>query len=232
MASSDRRFMVDEGILAEIADSAGLSDGDFVLEVGGGTGNLTAKLMERCRVATVEKDRRLFLQLRRRFRDSPAVTVVHADAVRDELPPFNKIVSNIPYSVSRGLLERFIVSGFDAASLVVQREFAQKLAAQPPSDNYRMVSVLAQTTCDVEVLREIPPEAFDPKPRVASALVRLTQMWKPPREYITFLNSLFSQKNKKIRNIIEAPGRYSDMRPGETPPQALKALFLELNPGL
>jgi 16S rRNA (adenine1518-N6/adenine1519-N6)-dimethyltransferase len=220
--------MVDEGLLEEIVTYAAVKEGDSILEVGGGTGNLTEKISKKSKVTVMEKDRDLAAGLRRRFKGDPSVTVVEADAVKVAYPPFNKIVSNIPYSISRDLLERFILEGFEVAVLVVQREFAHKLMAKPGHDSYRMVSVLAQTTCQIEYLKDIPPEAFDPIPKVRSAAIMLTQKWKPPKGYIAFLNRLFSQQNKKIRNILDAPERYRQMKPAEMSPEDMRSLYIDM----
>ena len=226
VASRDQRLMVDDGLLAEIAGYAGLRPGDVVLEVGAGSGNLTAKLAETAKVSAVEKDFVLYGTLERRFRGDERVQLIRGDALRVEYPIYNKIVSNIPYSVSRKLVEHFILEGFDLAVLVVQKEFADKLAAKPGSDNYRMISALAQSTCSVEVLREIPPQAFRPQPRVASAAVRMRQRWKPPGDYLAFLNRLFSGKNKKIRNILDdAPADYQQRKPADMTPEEMKELY-------
>jgi len=217
--------MVDEKLLDWLVGKAELKAEDRVLEVGAGTGNLTEEIAKKARVWAVEKDRDLCARLRRRFKGNPNVTVVEADALRVELPGRDKVVSNIPYSISRELTERLILGGLGVAVLVTQREFAEKLLGKPGGDNYRMLSVLAQTTCDIEPLGRIPGEAFDPKPKVESAAVKLVQKWVPPKEYIPFLNRLFSGKNKKIRNIMDVPEGYRQMRPGEMTPQELRELF-------
>jgi 16S rRNA (adenine1518-N6/adenine1519-N6)-dimethyltransferase len=231
MASSDRRYMVDEALLGEIVVWAGLSGADAVLEVGGGTGNLTERLAAVAKLSVVEYEHNLCVLLRKRFREVGSVSVIEGDAVRVPYPKYNKIVSNIPYSVSRQLIERFVAEGFEVAVLVVQREFADKLMAKPDTDNYRMVSVLAQSTCDVELLREIPREAFEPVPRVKSAAVRMRQRWRPDKGYIRFLNTLFSQKNKKLRNIIDVPQDYQQMRPDEMAPADFARLYRVLGGG-
>jgi len=228
MAKSDIVFMTDDSLLSEIVSSASLHSGDSVLEVGGGRGALTERLIGHVPVTVLEKDPGLYAALQRRFHGDGRVRVVRGDAVRMKYPPYNKVVSNIPYSVSRELLERFILEGFELAVLVVQREFALKLAAEPAHGNYRMLSVLAQTTCDVEYLRDIPPESFTPKPKVASSLIRLRQRWKPGEEYISFLNTLFSRKNKKMRNIMEAPAQYRELRPVGMKPEEFLRLYRAL----
>jgi 16S rRNA (adenine1518-N6/adenine1519-N6)-dimethyltransferase len=226
MAESDRRFMVDEDVLEDVVCFAELEVGDSVLEVGAGTGNLTEKIAQHSKVSAIEKDAILWPTLKRRFLGNERVHLIRGDALKVEYPGYNKIVSNIPYSISRELMERFIVSGFELAVLVVQKEFANKLFAKPMSDHYRMLSVLTQTTCELRHQYDIPPKAFKPRPTVTSCAITLQQTWKPTREYITFLNTLFSQKNKKIRNILDdAPEKYEQMRPKEMKPQDILGLY-------
>lgn len=225
MASSDRRFMVDDDLLKEVVGYGDLGEEDVVLEVGAGSGNLTEHIASRAKVFAIERDRILFEGLARRFKGNCNVEPILGDALKVSYPRYDKIISNLPYSISRKLIERFIVEGFEVAVLVVQEEFGKKLGARPNSENYRMLSVLAQSTCEVEYLRPIPPEAFAPKPKARSALIRLTQGWRPPKDYITFLNKLFSQKNKKVRNIMGAPEEYSQLKPAEMTPQQIFELY-------
>jgi 16S rRNA (adenine1518-N6/adenine1519-N6)-dimethyltransferase len=217
--------MVDEDILEDLVCFAELQDADRVLEVGAGTGNLTEKIAQHSRVTAIEKDALLWPALSKRFQGNERVQLIKGDALKVEYPGYNKIVSNIPYSISRQLMERFVVEGFELAVLVVQKEFAMKLNAKPMSDNYRMLSVLTQTTCELLHEFEIPPTAFSPQPRVSSTAIVLKQTWKPTGEYITFLNTLFSRKNKKIRNIMDAPERYMQMRPGEMKAKEFLSLY-------
>ena len=231
MTSSDRRFMVDEDMLEEIVGYATLNAEDSVLEVGAGSGNLTEKIAAVARVCAIEKERKLFETLKGRVGGSKNATVMHGDALKLAWPPYNKVVSNIPYSISRRLLQRFVLEGFELAVLVVQKEFAKKLCAAPGTDNYRMVSVLARSACDVEFLKDVPPDAFRPRPRVDSAVVRLRQRWKPPADYLRFLNMLFSKRNKMLKNVIEAPGEYGQMKACQLSPDEIKGLFVGSHKG-
>ncbi len=228
MASRDQRFMVDDALLDDIVGYAGLKPGDAVLDVGAGSGNLTEKIAAQVKVTAVEKDEALFKTLVKKFSRNPNVELVRGDATRMEYPIYSKIVSNIPYSVSRKLVEKFILEGFELAVLVVQREFAEKLLAAPGGEDYRMISALAQSTCDIEVLRDVPPQAFRPQPKVSSAVIRLTQRWRPPQDYPAYLKKLFSRKNKKVGNILDAPEEYREMRPGGMSPEEILEVYRRL----
>jgi len=219
--------MVDESILDEMVEHAIIFPGDVVLEIGAGYGNLTEKIAEKGKLSAIEKEPDLVSVLRRKFANDGGVDIISGDALIVEYPIYNKVISNMPYSISRKLTERIITEGFVLAVLVVQDEFAKKLDATPGAMDYRMISVLVQSTCDIELLRNIPPQAFRPQPRVESHMIRLRQTWKPGRDYIEFLNRLFSQKNKKLSNIIEVDDDMADERPGSMPAEAFRSLYLK-----
>ncbi|MBU0761717.1 MAG: ribosomal RNA small subunit methyltransferase A [Candidatus Altiarchaeota archaeon] len=215
MAASDRCFMIEDDMLADIVGRANLSPSDVVLEVGAGYGNLTEKIAATNKVSAIEKEMDLFNVLVKKFSADQNVDLILGDALKVEYPIYNKIVSNIPYSISRKLIVRFILEGFEEATLVVQKEFAEKLLSKPDTDEYRMLSVLTQTTCDAEIISAVPAKAFRPQPKVESSLIALKQKLKPKKDYVTFLNLLFSGKNKKLRNILDTPAEYSELRPCE-----------------
>ena len=226
----DEHLMVDEAMLEKICGYANLSRKDFVLEVGAGTGNLTKFLAERAScVHAIEKNRGLFEKLEKEMAGYGNVELVHADATKIKFPDCNKIVSNLPYSISRRITKKFILHGFDVAVLVYQKEFAEKLVAGVGDDHYRMITALVRSTCEIELLDSISPEAFQPQPNVWSKIIRLKMKWNPPEEYAQFIQELFNHKNKHIRNILkDAPKEYQQKKPAEMTPEELKDFYLEL----
>lgn len=225
MAASDKCFLMDKSALKDIVAAARLGPGDAVLEIGAGWGNLTELIAKESRVTAIENDRQLFEKLKKRLCRLENADIILANALRAEFPIYNKIVSNIPYSISRKLFERIICEGFELAVLLFQAEFAKKLLASPGSNDYRMLSVLAQTTCEIEHIMDIPAKAFRPQPRVKSSLIRLKQKWKPQKDYIIFLNALFGSKNKLLSNILDAPKDMAFMRPALMKPDQFRTLY-------
>jgi len=224
--------MEDEQLLERIAGYAELKKGDTVLEVGAGSGNLTEKLLEAgCRVVAVERDKNLFEELEQRFEGSEKLTLIQGDALKVELPDFNKVVSNLPYSISKKITVRLLAHGFDVAVVTVQKEFARKLIAEPLDHNWRFIGALAQSTSRVELLEGVSPQAFTPQPRVSSTVVRLSLKSKPSLEYIKFLRDLFNLKNKKVRNILKVavPAEFEGSRPAEMTASELARLFEHIN---
>ena len=223
----DEHLMVDETMLDKICGYASLSETDVVLEVGAGTGNLTKVIAKEAgRVYAIEKNEELFQELESNLKDYKNVDRIWGDATKLKFPECNKVVSNLPYSISRKITKKFLLHGFDLAVLVYQKEFAQKLLADVGSDHYRMITVLVQSSCEVEVLGDISPEAFQPQPNVWSSIVRLKMKRKPTEEYAELLNDLFNHKNKKIRNIRkDAPEEYAARIPCEIPAEEFINLY-------
>jgi 16S rRNA (adenine1518-N6/adenine1519-N6)-dimethyltransferase len=218
----DQHFLVDDRVLDRVpgylpADA----DPSHLLEVGGGTGALTDRLLAvegAERVTVVERDRRLAAFLREEFAEAVAagrLEVVGADAVDVDLPEYTACVSNLPYGISSAVAFRLLPRKRPAV-LMFQREFAERMAADPGSDDYGRLSVSAQHYADVEVVETVPPTAFDPQPAVESAVVRLT-----PREpdyevgdeafFLDFVKAVFTQRRKTVRNGIRNTAHISGL---------------------
>jgi 16S rRNA (adenine1518-N6/adenine1519-N6)-dimethyltransferase len=195
MARLGQHFMADRQVLAKVIGCAQLVQGDRVLEVGPGHGELTELLLKTCSVTAIEKDKMLFKEIKERF---PRATVINADALKVEWPPFNKCVSNLPYAISKRFLLKLLQHRFDSAVLVLQREFAEKLAARPGSKEYGVVSVCAQHCCEVGLLDRVPRNAFKPQPKVESQIVRLDQREKLDKGFLDFVTLQFQRRNKKM----------------------------------
>jgi 16S rRNA (adenine1518-N6/adenine1519-N6)-dimethyltransferase len=221
-------LMTDKALIRRICDYADLKKTDLVLEIGAGTGNLTIALSERAgMVYAVEKDTRLFNVLEKRLAGTDNVKLLCGDALKIELPEHNKVVSNMPYEISRKAVERLLAGNYGLAVFVFQKEYAEKLAAKPGGENYRFISALAQSCSDIEVLEDITPEAFDPSPPVCSAAVRMRQRRVPKKEYLNFLHRLFDHRNKRIGGLFKGKdmGVYADRRGYELSADELLAAY-------
>jgi len=196
----NKNFMVDKRTIKKICDYAELKKNDVVLEVGAGTGNLTEEILKKCSVIAVERDRNFAEILRNKFA-SENLTVLEGDALKVNFPVFNKVVSNLPYSISRKITEKILEHGFDLGVLIYQKEYAEKLIAKPCQKNYRSISVIVQSCSEIEILGFLSPEVFMPKPEVTSAIVRIRPKFKINKEYINFVKHLFSSRNKIIKDV-------------------------------
>ncbi len=207
----DQHFLVDDRVLDRIpgylpADA----DRSHLLEIGAGTGALTDRLLRAGeRVTAVERDGDLAAFLEREFAgevSSGRLTVREGDALDVDLPPFTACVSNLPYGVSSEIAFRLLPLGRPLV-LMFQREFADRMAADPGTENYGRLSVTTQHYAAVEVVEVVPPSAFSPPPAVESAVVRLS-----PRDpaydvadesfFLEFVTAVFTQRRKTMRNAV------------------------------
>ena len=200
--------VIDPTVLEQMVDYAELSRDDVVLEVGAGIGNLTLLLAARAgKVIAVERDRRLMRVLGERLRVHSNVKLLCGDALQIELPKFNKVVANLPYGISSDITFRLLKHKFELAILMYQREFAERLVAKPGSDDYGRLTVNAYYRASLELLREVPPEAFFPQPKVTSAIVRLKPR-EPPFDvadesmFFNVVRALFQHRRQRVRNAL------------------------------
>jgi len=201
--------MVNSSILKCMTDYASLSKKDVVLDIGAGLGFLTRFLAGKCEsVLAVEVDARLLKALREQLMDLPNVKVIEGDVIKAQIPNFSKVVSIPPYHFSSRLLPWLFNRNFDCAVLIFQKEFADRLVASVGSEDYGWLTVTTYYYVEVELLDEVPKEMFYPQPEVDSVIVRLKP--KKPSSFILknatvfkqLVQSLFTQRNRKVRNAI------------------------------
>jgi 16S rRNA (adenine1518-N6/adenine1519-N6)-dimethyltransferase len=235
-----QNFMIDQNLVRVVADGGNVAAGDLVIEVGPGTGTLTEELLSRgAEVVAVEIDRDLAKLLRERFADEPRFRLIEGDALSTKhalnedlfqqlaavrtcgeqqtgtagsLRPV-KLVANLPYNIASPLIIEMLIAGVDLLAFTVQKEVADRLRAAPGSDDYGPLSVMAQMLAKVEVLRTLPPQAFWPAPKIASALVRLTRddkLGAQARAFGRFVHKLFSFRRKTLRKALSQAGLEAD----------------------
>ena len=217
----DQHFLVDERVLDRLPtylpDDA---DRSHVLEIGGGTGALTDRLLATSdRVTVIERDPALASFLRQEFADERSaghLTVIEGDALERDLPSdVTASVSNLPYGVSSEITFRLLPLGVPTV-LMFQREFAERMAAESGTSEYGRLSVSAQHYAGVEVVEPVPPEAFSPPPAVESAVVRTTPR-DPDYEvadeafFLRFVKAVFTQRRKTVRNAIRNTAHISGL---------------------
>lgn len=204
-----QNFMVDSSIYPKLSHYATLNEQDTVLDAGAGFGFLTIFLSEKCKwVIAVEKDPAVAEALTEQVRGIYNVEVLQGDILKAEVPAFNKTISIPPYYLSSHLVIWLLDRGFDLALLIVQKEFACKLAAQVGSDEYGWITVATNHYAQVELLDSVPKWMFYPEPKVDSIIVRLTP-WKTNPfavKDVTLFRRLtkwlFTQRNKKLANAL------------------------------
>lgn len=204
-----QNFMVDPSIFQSMADYASLSRNDVVLDVGAGLGFLTRILAERCKyVLAVESDSRLARVLREQLENLSNVKIIEGDVLEVQIPQFNKVVSAPPYYLSSSLLPWLFHKDFECAVLVFQKEFANRLVAAIGSEDYGWLTVFTYYHAKAEILDEVPKQIFYPQPEVNSTIIRLKPKKPPPfplkekTSFKEFVQSLFRQRNRKVRNGV------------------------------
>ncbi|MDO8726422.1 MAG: 16S rRNA (adenine(1518)-N(6)/adenine(1519)-N(6))-dimethyltransferase RsmA [Candidatus Methanoperedens sp.] len=201
---NDQHFLVDKRVLDRIIEYGDLKSCDVVLEIGAGYGNLTELLVKRAgKVIAVEMDPVLAAQIKR----SHNLEIVVGDALKIDFPRFNKVISNLPYSISSPVTFKLLGCKFDFGILMYQLEFAKRMVAVPGSKDYGRLSITVQYYADVEILEVVPPGAFSAPPEVSSAIVKLIPhpppyIVKDETFFMRFLIAVFSQRRKTIKNAI------------------------------
>lgn len=223
-----QNFLIDLNLLEFLVAEADLGPEDVVLEVGSGTGGLTAFLAERAgAVIAVEIDPRLREFTKEAVAGFTNVTLLGCDvlknknhlaeAVQDALGAALadssrrlKLVANLPYCVATPVISNLIASGYRWERMVVtiQLELAQRMAATERTSDYSALSVWLQSQCRIELLKKLPASVFWPRPKVESAMIRITP--DPERRAVirdrkflhTFLRDLFQQRRKVLRKVL------------------------------
>ncbi len=209
--SLGQNFLVDGNILRYIAEAGGAAPGETVYEVGPGLGVLTRELAARgARVTALEKDERLRPVLAETL-EGCGVEVVWGDALEFDwagVPAGSRVIANLPYYISSALLTRFMQSPhIVSATVLVQREVAERLAAHPGEDGYGYLSALAALHGTVKLLRDVPKGAFFPAPDVTSSVVRLEfSGQKPDRRLLGLLEAALHHRRKTLRNNLRMAG--------------------------
>ncbi|MFN0182869.1 MAG: 16S rRNA (adenine(1518)-N(6)/adenine(1519)-N(6))-dimethyltransferase RsmA [Aquabacterium sp.] len=214
-----QHFLVDAGVIGSIVAAIAPRPGQALVEIGPGLGALTQPLLERCGALTViELDR----DLAQRWRSRQGVTVIQADALMVDFTALAtaagqrlRVVGNLPYNISTPILFA-LAQAVDQVSdqvFMLQREVVDRMVAQPGNSDFGRLSVMLQWRYDMERLLTVPPAAFDPPPRVDSAVVAMWPKAQPPVVDITLLRELvtaaFSQRRKLLRHSL---GRWLQQR--------------------
>jgi 16S rRNA (adenine1518-N6/adenine1519-N6)-dimethyltransferase len=209
-----QHFLVDGGVIDAIVQGIEPRPGDALIEIGPGLGALTNPLVRECeRLTVVELDRDLAARLRKRVE----LRVIEADvlkvdfaALATELAAPLRVVGNLPYNISTPILFHLMDFAHHVRDqhFMLQKEVVDRMVARPATKDYGRLSVMLQWRYDMETLLEVPPEAFDPPPRVDSAVVRMLVRSAPAKVAPQLLREVvavaFSQRRKLIRHTLGA----------------------------
>jgi 16S rRNA (adenine1518-N6/adenine1519-N6)-dimethyltransferase len=228
-----QHYLVDQNILNRIVDSADLTSGDTVLDIGAGIGTLTIPLSERCgKVIAIEKDNTIAAILKERLlaKNIKNVEVIVDDVLKVVLPPFNKVVSNLPYKISSPITFKLLEYDFSFAILMYQREFAERMVAEPNSSKYSRLSVMMHIYTKTKKLINVPKGAFIPPPKVSSSVIKLHPSGGPIDDFLVkTARALFQHKKKKSKKaLIESFHEIDDSLEKESIKKVISGLNVDL----
>ena len=219
-----QNFLIKRGIVDEIVHAAELTPGEPVLEVGPGIGTLTQGLAQSgADVTAIELDRRLLEVLDTTLASYDNVRIVHGDVLKLDVPtimnhkPF-KVVANLPYYITTPIIMSLLESKLPIERLVVmvQKEVALRMVAQPGTKDYGALSVAVQYYTEPDIVLDVPPKSFLPAPAVTSSVIRCVLRDKPPVDVIDenlffrVVKAGIAQRRKTFANTMKTTGLSKD----------------------
>jgi len=216
--SLGQNFLVDDSVLNDIVEGAEVNNEDFIIEIGPGVGTLTAQLLMKAKkVTAIELDSDLIPILEKELGDNENFNLIHKDALKVD---FNeligdeksvKLVANLPYYVTTPIILKLLKDGYNFKSLtiMIQKEVAERINAEPNCKAYGALSVLVQYYCDTSIVRRVAPTSFIPRPKVESIVIKLDRLDKPRVETkdVKFMFELvragFNMRRKTLWNATK-----------------------------
>ena len=213
-----QNFLIDTHVLEKIISAAGITKNDCVLEIGPGIGTMTQYLAENAgHVVAVEIDRNLIPILKETLADYDNVTVINEDILRVDIKAlaeeYNggkpiKVVANLPYYITTPIIMGLFESGvpINNITVMVQKEVADRMKEGPGSKDYGALSLAVQYYAEPEIVANVPPNCFIPRPNVGSAVIRLTRHKEMPVEVkdpalmFKIIRASFNQRRKTLQN--------------------------------
>ena len=213
-----QNFLIDDNIVEKIVREAGVTKEDFVLEIGPGIGTMTQILAANAReVAAVEIDDNLIPILKETLAEFDNVSVIHNDILKVDIKALAeeknngrpiKVVANLPYYITTPIIMGLFESGvpIDSITIMVQKEVADRMQVGPGTKDYGALSLAVQYYAKPQIVINVPPECFIPRPNVGSAVIRLTRHAdnpvKPLDEALMFkiIRASFNQRRKTLAN--------------------------------
>ena len=219
--SLGQNFLVDDSVPRDIVAGADVNKEDLAIEIGPGVGTLTAQLLKTAkRVVAIELDNDLIPILNEELGDNPNFTLIHNDALKVD---FNevigdensvKLVANLPYYVTTPIIVKLLKEGYNFKSLtiMIQKEVAERMNAEPGNKDYGALSLLVQYYCNTSIVRRVPPNCFIPRPKVDSIVIRLDRLDEPKvkvdneKLFFDIIRNSFNMRRKTLWNGVKSIG--------------------------
>ena len=217
-----QHFLISQPTAKSIVDFAEITKKDTVLEIGTGRGILIPYLCETAKkVISVEKDKELYSQALEKFSNFSNLTLKQGDGFKTDFD-FTIFISNLPYSESRKAIEWLSQKKFSHGIIMVQKEFAEKLVAEPGSKNHKAITVLANHCAEIKHLMDVKRSDFSPQPKVKSVVLKLIKRQQISKDLVNTVNKLFSYRRKTVHNVakqfgilVESNKRFENLTNGE-----------------
>ena len=210
--SLGQNFLVDDSVPRDIVSGADVNKEDLAIEIGPGVGTLTAQLLK------TAND--LIPILEQELGDNPNFTLIHNDALKVD---FNeiigdeksvKLVANLPYYVTTPIIVKLLKEGYNFKSLtiMIQKEVAERMNADPGNKDYGSLSLLVQYYCNTKIVRRVPPQCFIPRPKVDSIVIRLDKLSEPKvkveneKLFFDIIRNSFNMRRKTLWNGVKNIG--------------------------
>ncbi|GAA0109452.1 16S rRNA (adenine(1518)-N(6)/adenine(1519)-N(6))-dimethyltransferase RsmA [Clostridium tertium] len=219
--SLGQNFLIDDSVPRDIVAGAEVDENDLVIEIGPGVGTLTAQLLNKAKkVVAIELDNDLIPILNQEIGDNPKFTLIHKDALKVN---FNeiigeeksvKLVANLPYYVTTPIIVKLLKEGYNFKSLtiMIQKEVAERMNADPGNKDYGSLSLLVQYYCNTKIVRRVPPQCFIPRPKVDSIVIRLDKLNEPKvkveneKLFFDIIRNSFNMRRKTLWNGVKNIG--------------------------
>lgn len=219
--SLGQNFLIDDSVLTDIVDGAEVNKDDLIIEIGPGVGSLTAQLIGKAKkVVSIELDNDLIPILQEELGQYENFTLIHKDALKVD---FNeiigdeksvKLVANLPYYVTTPIIVKLLKDNYNFKSLtiMIQKEVAERINAEPNCKEYGALSLLVQYYCDTKIVRKVSPGSFIPRPKVDSIVIRLDRLSekrvevKDEKLMFEIIRNAFNMRRKTMWNAVKFLG--------------------------
>lgn len=219
--SLGQNFLIDDSVLTDIVDGAEVNKDDLIIEIGPGVGSLTAQLIGKAKkVVSIELDNDLIPILQEELGQYENFTLIHKDALKVD---FNEIISdeksvklvaNLPYYVTTPIIVKLLKDNYNFKSLtiMIQKEVAERINAEPNCKEYGALSLLVQYYCDTKIVRKVSPGSFIPRPKVDSIVIRLDRLSekrvevKDEKLMFEIIRNAFNMRRKTMWNAVKFLG--------------------------
>jgi 16S rRNA (adenine1518-N6/adenine1519-N6)-dimethyltransferase len=219
--SLGQNFLIDDSVPRDIVNGADVSKEDLVIEIGPGVGTLTAQILNKAkRVVAIELDDRLIPILNEELGDNENFTLIHKDALKVNYNEIFgeeksiKLVANLPYYVTTPIIVKLLKEkyNFKSLTIMIQKEVAERINADPGTKDYSALSLLVQYYCNTEIIRMVSPQCFIPRPKVDSIIIRLDRLEEPKvkvqneKLFFDIIRNSFNMRRKTLWNGVKSLG--------------------------